>query len=364
MKRGYEEGHHDEALALWRAPAEKGDRSAQNNISVLYARGEGVAQDKSAAIGWFRVAAEQGFSIAQHNLGLMIAHGEGTRRNKKGAAKWLRKAAEQGLPQAEGILGMLHLMGDGVAENASEGIRWLIEAANQNEAKAQYSLGLIYELGHGGDVNLTDALSGKPPQLTAIRAPKQSPTNFVLATQRLHSPRSSICPSRSCNEHPPISAVANFGRRLNSHISRCGLSSVEFLRNGFTDGIARILDAVGLPADRLELEITETVLLERTTNNLDVLNTLEVLGIRISLDDFGTHYSSLAYLKNLPFDTIKIDKYFIKDIETNRRCKTIVQFTLELAHGLGTRMSPKALRMLARPLGSIGRNAIDCRDIY
>jgi EAL domain-containing protein (putative c-di-GMP-specific phosphodiesterase class I) len=111
----------------------------------------------------------------------------------------------------------------------------------------------------------------------------------------------------------------------------------------FTDGIARILDAVGLPADRLELEITETVLLERTTNNLDVLNTLEVLGIRISLDDFGTHYSSLAYLKNLPFDTIKIDKYFIKDIETNRRCKTIVQFTLELAHGLGTRVTAEGV---------------------
>ncbi len=113
------------------------------------------------------------------------------------------------------------------------------------------------------------------------------------------------------------------------------LSPVEFLRNGLTDRIAGILDAVGLPADRLELEITESVLLERTTDNLDVLNTLEVLGIRIALDDFGTHYSSLTYLKNFPFDTIKIDKYFIKDIQTNRKCQIIVQFIIELAHGLG-----------------------------
>jgi TPR repeat protein len=59
VKRSYEEGHHDEALALWRALVEKGDCSAQNNMGVVYARGEGVAQDKSAAIGWFRLAAEQ-----------------------------------------------------------------------------------------------------------------------------------------------------------------------------------------------------------------------------------------------------------------------------------------------------------------
>ena len=91
----------------------------------------------------------------------------------------------------------------------------------------------------------------------------------------------------------------------------------------------------GIRADRLELEITESVLLERTINNLDTLNTLNLLGVQISLDDFGTYYSSLSYLKNFPFDTIKIDQYFIKDLEHDDKSQTIVRSIIALSHGLG-----------------------------
>lgn len=121
------------------------------------------------------------------------------------------------------------------------------------------------------------------------------------------------------------------------------LSPAEFLHEGLTDRIAQTLDAVGLRADRLELEITESVLLERTTNNLDTLNTLNVLGVQISLDDFGTCYSSLSYLKNFPFDTIKIDKYFIKDLESDENSQTIVRFIIALAHGLGMRVTAEGV---------------------
>ncbi|TJW31515.1 MAG: EAL domain-containing protein, partial [Mesorhizobium sp.] len=69
--------------------------------------------------------------------------------------------------------------------------------------------------------------------------------------------------------------------------------------------------------------------------NLDTLNTLNVLGVRISLDDFGTYYSSLAYLKNFPFDTLKIDQYFISDLETDPKSQAIVRSIIGLAHGLG-----------------------------
>ncbi|WEX74986.1 EAL domain-containing protein [Sinorhizobium numidicum] len=113
------------------------------------------------------------------------------------------------------------------------------------------------------------------------------------------------------------------------------LSPAEFLREGITDRVAQTIDAVGIRPERLELEVTESVLLERTTNNLDTLNTLNVLGVQISLDDFGTFYSSLSYLKNFPFDTIKIDKYFIKDLESDEKSQTIVRFIIALAHGLG-----------------------------
>ncbi|PND24143.1 GGDEF-domain containing protein [Sinorhizobium sp. M4_45] len=126
------------------------------------------------------------------------------------------------------------------------------------------------------------------------------------------------------------------------------LSPAEFLRKGLTDRVANILDAVGLPPDRLELEVTESVLLERSTNNLDTLHTLEVLGVRISLDDFGTRYSSLAYLKNFPFDTIKIDRYFIKDVETDDKSQTIVGSIISLAHGLGMRVVAEGVENAAQ----------------
>ncbi|CAN7753320.1 putative bifunctional diguanylate cyclase/phosphodiesterase [Mesorhizobium sp. LjNodule214] len=121
------------------------------------------------------------------------------------------------------------------------------------------------------------------------------------------------------------------------------LSPAEFLRKGLIDRVAQILDSAGLPPEHLELEITESVLLERTTNNLDTLHTLEVLGVRISLDDFGTRYSSLAYLKNFPFDTIKIDRYFIKDVETDVKSQTIVHSIIALAHGLGMRVTAEGV---------------------
>src|SRR4029077_10298340 len=102
-----------------------------------------------------------------------------------------------------------------------------------------------------------------------------------------------------------------------------------------TDTVAQVIDSTGIRADRIELEITESVLLEETVDNLDTLNTLNVLGIRISLDDFGTYYSSLSYLKNFPFDSLKIDQYFINDLATDRKIQTIGRSIIELAHGLG-----------------------------
>ncbi len=126
------------------------------------------------------------------------------------------------------------------------------------------------------------------------------------------------------------------------------LSPAEFLRKGLTDRVAHILDSAGLSPERLELEITESVLLERTVNNLDTLHTLEVLGVRISLDDFGTQYSSLAYLKNFPFDTIKIDRYFIKDVETDDKSQSIVRAVIALAHGLGMRVTAEGVETAAQ----------------
>ncbi|TIX70452.1 MAG: EAL domain-containing protein, partial [Mesorhizobium sp.] len=137
------------------------------------------------------------------------------------------------------------------------------------------------------------------------------------------------------------------------------LSPAQFLSGSLTDTVAQIIDEVGIRADRLELEITETVLLERTIDNIDTLNTLNVLGIRISLDDFGTYYSSLSYLKNFPFDTLKIDQYFIADLETDLKGQTIVRSIINLAHGLGISVTAEGVETSAQARWLIKENC-DC----
>ncbi|MER9230234.1 bifunctional diguanylate cyclase/phosphodiesterase [Mesorhizobium sp. M0012] len=137
------------------------------------------------------------------------------------------------------------------------------------------------------------------------------------------------------------------------------LSPAQFLSGLLTDTVAQIVDAVGLDADRLELEITERVLLEKTIDNIDTLNTLNVLGIRISLDDFGTYYSSLSYLKNFPFDTLKIDQYFIADLETDLKSQTIVRSIMNLAHGLGINVTAEGVETAAQARWLIKENC-DC----
>ena len=81
------------------------------------------------------------------------------------------------------------------------------------------------------------------------------------------------------------------------------------------------LAASGLPPDRLELEITESVLLQDSQNTLAILHQLRQLGVRIAMDDFGTGYCSLSYLRSFPFDKIKIDRAFIARHRPQRRSR-------------------------------------------
>ncbi len=85
------------------------------------------------------------------------------------------------------------------------------------------------------------------------------------------------------------------------------------------------LASAGLPAARLELEITESVLLEKSERNIAILNQLRELGVRISMDDFGTGYSSIGYLRSFPFDKIKIDKSFVQDLLVDQGSLAIVR---------------------------------------
>jgi EAL domain-containing protein (putative c-di-GMP-specific phosphodiesterase class I) len=95
------------------------------------------------------------------------------------------------------------------------------------------------------------------------------------------------------------------------------------------------LAAAGLPAQRLELEITESVLMQNTQTTLATLHRLRELGVKISMDDFGTGYSSLSYLRSFPFDKIKIDRCFINGLADGDDSVAIVLAIAGLAKNLG-----------------------------
>lgn len=113
------------------------------------------------------------------------------------------------------------------------------------------------------------------------------------------------------------------------------ISAAQFRNSGLLQVIVGALSASGLPPTRLEIEITETVLLQNRETTLAALHQLRALGIRIAMDDFGTGYSSLTYLQSFPFDKIKIDRSFVKDIDRNTGSLNIVRAVAALASGLG-----------------------------
>jgi diguanylate cyclase (GGDEF)-like protein len=112
------------------------------------------------------------------------------------------------------------------------------------------------------------------------------------------------------------------------------LSPVQFRRGNLVDTISRILTESGLSPDRLMLEITESVLMQGSTENFETLHQLRKLGISIVLDDFGTGYSSLSYLRLFPFDQIKIDRSFVSELSSNADCAAIVSAVASLGRSL------------------------------
>lgn len=113
------------------------------------------------------------------------------------------------------------------------------------------------------------------------------------------------------------------------------LSAAQFKTRTLVQSVVHALAASGLPARRLELEVTETMLLHDSETILTTLHQLHDLGIRISMDDFGTGYSSLSYLRSFPFDTIKIDRSFVQEMPNRSDCAAIVRAVAGLGDSLG-----------------------------
>src|SRR5579871_5811634 len=141
------------------------------------------------------------------------------------------------------------------------------------------------------------------------------------------------------------------------------LSPVQFMHGDLVGLVHAILLETGLAPGRLELEITEGVLIEDFDRGLALLRRLKALGVRISMDDFGSGYSSLSYLQAFPFDKIKIDRAFVMNLGRNPQSAAIVSAVIDLGHGLGMSLVAEGVETLEQ-LGFLADEGCDAVQGY
>jgi EAL domain-containing protein (putative c-di-GMP-specific phosphodiesterase class I) len=125
-------------------------------------------------------------------------------------------------------------------------------------------------------------------------------------------------------------------KRETAHLSlSVNVSAKQFRHSSFVGHLLDVLEAAGIAPGRLELELTESVLIDDMEMTIAKMTQLKQRGIRFSLDDFGTGYSSLYYLKGLPLDQLKIDQSFVRDIMNDQNDATIVKTIIALGGSLG-----------------------------
>jgi predicted signal transduction protein with EAL and GGDEF domain len=180
----------------------------------------------------------------------------------------------------------------------------------------------LVELSTGNIVGLEALLRWPHPQRGYV-----PPSEFIALAEEtgLITPLGNFVLRRACAD----------ATRWPDHVRLAvNLSPLQFRVGNVFVTVREALKETGLGPDRLDLEITESVLLERTDQVIASLHALRALGVRISMDDFGTGYSSLSYLRSFPFDKIKIDRSFVRDLRSNPQTLAIVRAILGLASGL------------------------------
>jgi EAL domain-containing protein (putative c-di-GMP-specific phosphodiesterase class I)/FixJ family two-component response regulator len=125
---------------------------------------------------------------------------------------------------------------------------------------------------------------------------------------------------------------------LGSFRMAVNVSVRQFAQPDLVEYIAAVLAETGLEPQSLEIELTESLVMNDVDRSIDILQRLKAIGLQMSIDDFGTGYSSLAYLKRFPIDLLKIDQAFVRDIETSSDDAAIVKTIISMAHSLGIRV--------------------------
>ena len=181
----------------------------------------------------------------------------------------------------------------------------------------------LMEIERGVEVGFEALLRWNHPQKGMI-----SPADFIPIAESsgMIVPMGNWVLEQSCK------LAATLQKKLSVAVN---ISPAQFKSGKLVDVVSAALKKYGLAAHRLELEITESLLLEKSSETLDVLKSLKELGVVIALDDFGTGYSGLGYLNSFPIDKIKIDRSFIKDLGCKPRSKELVRAAINIGHSLG-----------------------------
>ncbi|WP_144823130.1 bifunctional diguanylate cyclase/phosphodiesterase [Marinobacter piscensis] len=182
---------------------------------------------------------------------------------------------------------------------------------------------------------MVDALTGRMHGVEALvrwHHPEQgiiSPGNFIPLAEKTGQivPLGLWILEQACTEMA-------FYNQNRAHVLRVAvnISSLQFIRDGFFQEVQRVLQKTGLPPRLLELEITESVLLDGTAPVIKLMQSLKSLGVRVALDDFGTGFSSLSYLRDLPTHKVKLDRNFIAETATDHRIAAIVEGIITMSH--------------------------------
>jgi EAL domain-containing protein (putative c-di-GMP-specific phosphodiesterase class I) len=180
-----------------------------------------------------------------------------------------------------------------------------------------------------------DAVSGKIRSVEALirwHHPERgivSPGEFIPLAEKTGQiiPLGQWVLRQACREIAQLNA--NSDRMLPVAVN---ISSLQFLRENFLTAVDQALEESGLPARFLELEVTESVLLDGAEPVIALMDTLNSRGIQVAIDDFGTGFSSLSYLRDLPTHKVKLDRSFINKTLTDRRTAAIVQGVITMAH--------------------------------
>ena len=219
------------------------------------------------------------------------------------------------------------------------------------QARRAMELDLREALAHGGfELYYQPLFDFKQNQIGSFEAlirwhhPERgmiSPADFIPITEEtgLITPLGEWVLERACRE------AASWPQDI--HVS-VNVSPAQFRTGRLAGAVADALRSSGLAANRLELEITESVILANTGSTMATLMQIREMGVRIAMDDFGTGYSSLSYLRSFPFDKVKIDQSFIRDLDTKADSSVIVGAIIGLCKSLGIRVTAEGVETQAQ----------------